>query len=283
MRFKVVHTTRYSYSHPVFLEPQTIRLRPRSDASQNLLDFSLSVEPEPAGLVQVMDPEGNSVAHAWFNDLTERLVITSAFTAETLRTDPFDYILTDAGAQTLPLVYAEPWRRPLEPCLGDPRDIPEAVTELARNLSAECGGDTLAFLGRLSSWVHEQFRVIIRLEGDPHPAEYTLAERTGSCRDLAVLFIAACRAQGIAARFVSGYQEGDPDSSERHLHAWAEVYLPGGGWRGYDPTHGLAVTDRHVALAASYCPSNAAPVSGSLRADQAAAGLEFELNIRVEG
>jgi transglutaminase-like putative cysteine protease len=85
----------------------------------------------------------------------------------------------------------------------------------------------------------------------------------GSCRDFTVLFMEACRAVGLAARFVSGYEEGDSTVLERDLHAWAEVYIPGGGWRGFDPTHGLAVADRHVALVASAFPQFTAPVTGS--------------------
>jgi transglutaminase-like putative cysteine protease len=92
-----------------------------------------------------------------------------------------------------------------------------------------------------------------------------MAQKSGSCRDFAVLFMAACQAVGLAARFVSGYQEGDEAQEARELHAWPEVYIPGGGWRGFDPTHGLAVCDRHVPLAAAAHPANAAPVSGKLK------------------
>lgn len=89
-----------------------------------------------------------------------------------------------------------------------------------------------------------------------------------------------CRAVGLAARFVSGYQEGDPNAAERHLHAWAEVYLPGAGWRGYDPTHGLAVADGHIALVASALPKSAAPVTGGVRG-RARSELSYKLSIQV--
>lgn len=91
----------------------------------------------------------------------------------------------------------------------------------------------------------------------------------------------ACRAVGLGARFVSGYQEGDPEQERRDLHAWAEVYLPGGGWRGYDPTHGLAVADRHVALAAGMRPALAAPITGTFRGTGASSRMQTDIKINV--
>ena len=105
--------------------------------------------------------------------------------------------------------------------------------------------------------------------------------RTGACRDLTVLFMECCRSLGLAARFVSGYQEGDKGTDRRYMHAWAEVYLPGGGWRGFDPTHGIAVTDRHVAVASGPTPATAAPISGTFRGTGAIARMEAALRIEV--
>jgi transglutaminase-like putative cysteine protease len=279
MRFKVRHITRYLYDRPVFLDPQTIRLRPRGDAAQRLLDFSISLEPSPAGLVQCLDPEGNDVACVWFNGLTETLAISTSFEVETLRVNPFDFILTEPGLESLPAVYPDELRERLTQCL-DFSGSPEAAA-FAGAVATETGCRTLDFLNLLCSRIHETVEMSVRLQGAPLPPGHTLAERRGSCRDLAVLFIAACRSQGLATRFVSGYQEGDPDAPERHLHAWAEVYLPGGGWRGFDPTHGLAVSDRHVAVAASMTPQGAAPVSGRFRGSGAISSLDFELHIRT--
>jgi len=91
--------------------------------------------------------------------------------------------------------------------------------------------------------------------------------------------MAVCRSVGLAARFVSGYQEGDPDMEERHLHAWPEVYVPGGGWRGYDPTHGLNVADRHIALAASHWAKGTLPVKGNFRKTGAAARMSYHISL----
>ncbi len=122
---------------------------------------------------------------------------------------------------------------------------------------------------------------MIREHGAPRPGEDTLARKEGSCRDLTLLFIEACRSLGIAARFVSGYHAGAPDQGPRYLHAWAEVYLPGAGWRGYDPSHGLAVAQQHVAIAAAATPQLAAPVSGKVRGDDFTSSLEAQIDIQV--
>jgi transglutaminase-like putative cysteine protease len=122
---------------------------------------------------------------------------------------------------------------------------------------------------------------VARREGTPNAPEVTLATREGSCRDLAVLFCAACRAVGVTARFVSGYEREASLQENGELHAWAEVYFHGGGWRGYDPSRGLAVADSHVAVAAAADPLLAAPVTGVYRGP-AKSTLEFEIAMQVE-
>jgi transglutaminase-like putative cysteine protease len=131
----------------------------------------------------------------------------------------------------------------------------------------------------LQQRIAESCQYIVREVGDPLPAEVTLTQRKGSCRDLTVLFMEACRALGIAARFLSGYHVPLTDQIHR-LHAWAEVYLPGGGWRGYDPTAGLAVGDPHIVVAAGSTPRMAAPISGSFRGENITATLEVEIQLR---
>ncbi|MEW5819268.1 MAG: transglutaminase family protein, partial [Cyanobacteriota bacterium] len=114
------------------------------------------------------------------------------------------------------------------------------------------------------------------------PPTETLKTCQGSCRDMAILFVDACRSMGMAARFVSGYQETDPCKKDANLHAWAEVYIPGGGWRGYDPSTGLLVTDKHVIIAASSNPLNTIPVSGTFRADDATSEMNFSITIETD-
>jgi transglutaminase-like putative cysteine protease len=139
----------------------------------------------------------------------------------------------------------------------------------------------VAFLTNLNWYLYESFGHTIRGEGPAHPPEVTLRERQGTCRDLAVLFCAACRLVGIAARFVSGYEREAATQPQAYMHAWAEAYLPGGGWRGYDPTQGLAVSKSHVAVAAAADPSLAAPITGTYRG-AAPARMEFGIALAVE-
>ncbi|WP_298035916.1 transglutaminase family protein [uncultured Desulfuromonas sp.] len=281
MRFRVHHVTRYLYSRPVFLEPHIVRLRPREDPLQRLLHFDMELLPRPVGLVQGLGPEGSPLAQAWFEGLTESLEIRTRFEAQTLCTNPFDFLLADPAVASLPASYPPALRKSLSGCLEGGGGTPE-VADFARAVCREAGGGTLPFLVGLAGRIYESFRVVLRHEGPPHPPEKTLALRQGSCRDLAVLFIAACRCQGLAARFVSGYQQGDADSRERHMHAWAEVFLPGGGWRGFDPTHGMAVAEGHLALTASHEPLEASPVSGTIRGNGSEARMEYRIELAVE-
>lgn len=278
MRFVASHTTRFRYSEPVYLEPHIIRLRPRCDSFQSLLRYKLRVTPEPELLSEALDVEGNVVAHAWFSVLTQALEVTSEFEVETLRIDPFDYMVIGDSAGGLPVEYSVAVRDRLAPSLARPTGADPAVDEFMRPILARSGRQPLSFLSALNQAIHETCSVTVREHGEPLLPAQTLAAGRGACRDLAVLFMDGCRAAGIAARFVSGYQE--QGSGARFMHAWAEVYLPGGGWRGYDPTQGLAVVDRHVAVAAGNSPSEASPIQGSFRGDAQAAPLKAEIRIR---
>jgi transglutaminase-like putative cysteine protease len=156
------------------------------------------------------------------------------------------------------------------------------VRNLTFSLLEKSYGDIFEFLTGVNAYLYENWQVVIREEGHPLTPELTLEQKEVSCRDLALLFMEICRKAGIASRFVSGYQEGDPDTERRQLHAWTEVYIPGGGWRGYDPTHGLVVADRHVALAASYLPLGASPCIGSFRGTEATSSMTFEIKMVSE-
>jgi transglutaminase-like putative cysteine protease len=281
MLFAITHTTTYTYSQPVFLEPHILRLRPRSDGIQRLLHFEMQSEPQPTGMSDGWDIEGNVATHVWFAGVTESFKITSSFSLETLRSNPFDYIISDPAYETLPLTYANDLAPGLAPYYAR-AEVDGSVAQFARSIADEVHRETLPFLTLLNRRIREICQHTTRDSGDPQPAVVTLAQKTGSCRDLAVLFIDACRALGIAARFVSGYQEGDV-AQEQRLHAWAEVYVPGGGWRGYDPTAGLAVADRHIAVAASRTPRHAAPIIGSFRGTGASAHMQVNIQIHLFG
>jgi transglutaminase-like putative cysteine protease len=279
--FEIAHATTYTFSRPVFLEPHTVRLRPRCDGSQRLIRFDLQIEPTPAGLSEYLDVEGNCVVHTWFDGSTESLRVMARCEVETLRENPFDYIVHPSAAR-LPVEYADDLRLSLAPyCSRDSAD--DGVAHFANSIADEVDRQSLPFLAALNRRIFQMCQVTIREEGEPQPSEATLAYRRGACRDLAVLFMDACRALGLGVRFVSGYQEGDPEQERRDLHAWAEVYVPGGGWRGYDPTHGLAVADRHVAVAAGIRPGRAAPITGTFRGTGASSRMQSDVRISVSG
>jgi transglutaminase-like putative cysteine protease len=231
-------------------------------------------------LSEALDVEGNPVAHAWFSDSTGFLELKVSFEAETLRGNSFDYLLLD-HAEELPLRYSDDLAPLLAPALDSRLGADETVAEFARSVGAGVNGQILPFLSELSRQIHQQIKVPVRETGNPLPAERTLRQGHGACRDVAVLFMECCRSQGIAARFVSGYQEGGNEAERSYMHAWAEVYIPGGGWRGYDPTHGLAIADRHIVVAASARQELAAPTRGTFRGTAATSRMHTELQIRT--
>ncbi len=277
MLFEIRHHTNYIYSMPVFLEPHVVRLKPFTDAGQRLEQFSLQVHPEPAGMNEVLELEGNAATICWFEGMTSSLSMTTTAVVATSRPNPFEYLSTGhaflpyrygAEIASVAAPYAEPSRHP-------------NVVGLSEQIAASVGGDANAFLSAAADVVRQRCRLIIRPDGDPMPSWQTLALGEGSCRDLAVVFMDICRSQGFAARFVSGYHA-VLDAGEQDLHAWAEAYLDGGGWRGFDPTTGLAVGEDHIAIARAAHPVNAAPVTGNYRGS-AEARLENTVTITLHG
>ena len=279
MRYEVGHVTEYSFSKPVLLEPHTLRLRPRCDSWQQLLHFNMLVDPLPAGITECIEIDGTSASRIWFNDLHEKLTIRTEFIVEPLCANPFEFVL-EPHSLTLPMAYHGEVESALAPYL-DLGTQSREVTEFTQDIVREAKWNTLPFLTLVATRIKETCEPIVRLEGEPWPAELTLRERRGSCRDLTVLFLDSCRAVGLASRFVSGYDLGDPLQKERHMHSWAEVFLPEIGWRGYDPMHGLAVSDRHIALAAGPTPGLAAPTSGTFRGTGATPTMLTDIQIRL--
>lgn len=284
MRYQISHTTTYTYSQPVILYNHVIRLRPRSDSCQTLEMFSLAIAPTPLQTSQIVDLDGNSITKVWFNqqDVTDTLTVKVISQVATHRTNPFDYLL-EPWVMKLPIDYPTSLSAQLQPYLAEPGNgaIDPVAVQLAQEIWHQVDGNPGYFLSELNQQIYDNCKYLIRDTGEPLPPGITWSKRMGSCRDFTVLFMAVCRAMGLAARFVSGYQEGDLDSNDRHLHAWAEVYLPGAGWRGFDPTHGLAVSDRHIALVATPFPRYAAPIAGSFsQTSHAQSTMTYQLLIQ---
>lgn len=282
MRYSISHTTTYHYNQAVKLAAHTVRLCPRCDGVQSLKHFAIEILPEPSKVSNILDLEGNTCLRLWFADAAvTQLRIHATSEVETLRTNPFDY-LCEPWATQAPLDYPSSLAAYLTPYLKPARTVAlnPQVVDLAQSLMQKTEGNVGLFLTQLAQTIHGLCQYTHRPIGKPQAAEVTLSQRSGSCRDFAVLYMAACQAVGLAARFTSGYQEGDEDWETHELHAWSEVYIPGGGWRGFDPTHGLAVADRHIALAAAAYPEGAAPVSGKLRiGDSARSTLDYQVEV----
>ncbi|MGG6267696.1 transglutaminase family protein [Leptolyngbya sp. AN10] len=278
MLYQISHTTTYTYSDSVTLQPHLIRLRPRSDSWQTLKMFSLQVSPIPIEQSEITDLDGNTLIKVWFPpELTTSLNIQILSQTITHQPNPFNY-LVEPWAIEFPIDYPTSLFKQLQPYLESTDSI---ALQLGYEIAERSQNNVLQFLNELNQQIYTSCEYVIRETGNPYPPGLTWTQKKGSCRDLTVLFIEVCRSIGLAARFVSGYQEGDTEHLDRHLHAWAEVYLPGAGWRGYDPTHGLAVSDRHIALAASAIPEYAAPVVGKVvRSGGVQSTMNYHLQIQ---
>ncbi len=276
MRYRIRHDLTYTYTQPVQLSPQTLRLRPRDDATQTVQEYRLSLEPVPLRSYENVAIDGSTETQVLFDGPLTAWQIHMETVVMTHRQNPFDFLL-EPWAVYLPIHYPHFLFQELQP-YWQPVSDPVAVA-FAQEVWEAGEGQVLAFLSRLNQRIYQECTHFIRPTGAAWPAGITWSKKQGACRDLTVLFMTVCRAMGLAARFVSGYHEGDPHWQHRHLHAWAEVYLPGGGWRGYDPTHGLAVNDRYVALTARPQPQDTAPVTGQMITPGVTSALDYTIEI----
>ncbi|MFD1141447.1 transglutaminase domain-containing protein [Larkinella insperata] len=263
MKLRVRHELQYSYSAAVSLEPHTLYLYPRIYPHQRLLNYELSIDPLPSKQVMNVDGEGNVQQLVYINALTDSLVVRADMEVESNLYNAYDFVLFPFETQRIPFNYSEADRKLLEPYL-ERSAVTTLIEQYARQIASEAKWQTVPFLSHLCTTICNNFVYETRDVGPATSAEATLINRKGSCRDYAVLYIAACRSIGLAARFVSGYLYGNPQQ-EHELHAWAEVYLPGAGWRGFDPTEGSVVINHHVSLAASFFHDRLAPVAGIFR------------------
>lgn len=262
MYYHISHTITYTYKCLVHLKPHIVRLRPWCNGWQRLHNFALHVHPIPMGMSEAIDLDGNTTTKLWFEGTTETLEITATAQVETCQTNPFDYLL-EPWAIELPFDYPSSLSIQLQPYFKSYSPIPDPkIVELAQDLAGKVENKTTLFLGKLNQHLHKICKQIVRDSDTPWLPGMTLKAQRGSPEDLSVLFMDVCRVMGLAARFVRGYQQGDLNPENPRLHSWAEVYLPGAGWRGYDPTQGLAVSDTYVAVAASAVPAYTMPISG---------------------
>lgn len=279
MIIEIQHRTSYQYSSAARLDLQTIRLKPRADARHKILSFDLAVSPQPTFKSEGVDEEGNVMVWVRVDGALDHFEVKTHSRVETVPVKVDETMLAPGGARlpmTLPTKDAPGLLRYLQPPWVDP-----SVLNYATMIADSVGMSTLDFLQTLAFRIHKDHTYQARIQGPPFTPDVTLAQRQGTCRDFTVLFMEACRAFDIPTRFVSGYHVRERDNAGRELHAWAEAFLPGFGWQGYDPTIGKVVHERHVPVAASATPIGAAPIEGSLWGTNVTSRLEATVEARI--
>ncbi len=282
----LTHRTRYSYDRLVGLSPQLIRLRPAPHSRTPVLSYSLNISPKPHFLNWVQDPQGNFCARVVFPERVRHFEVTVDLVADMATINPFDFFV-EPDAERFPFAYdpvlAEelaPFRRVAAPgplldrYLADiPREAPNTVN----------------FLVDLNQKLASEIGYIVRMEPGVWTPEEVLSNRKGSCRDSGWLLVNILRHLGFAARFVSGYLiqlvpdvkpvdgPAGPPADFTDLHAWCEVYVPGAGWIGLDPTSGLLAGEGHIPLAATPEPASAAPITGAV--DECETEFDFHMEV----
>ena len=263
-RLTISHLTEYRYAVPVTLGPHQLLLRPREGHDVRIESSKLDIAPV-AQIKWHRDVFDNSVAVATFAESSDRLTIASEVVIEHYEEAPLDFVVADYAVNH-PFLYRPDERVELlpyeQPAYPNEQD---ALRDWVNAFGFGQGPiETYALLDRMNAAIFHQFSYIKREEAGVQAPSLTLAARSGSCRDYAALFIEACRYLGLASRFVSGYLHAPAtEAGNAATHAWAEVYLPGPGWKGFDPTIGEVAGARHIAVAVGRHPETVPPIAGS--------------------
>ncbi|MEN8167567.1 MAG: transglutaminase family protein [Pseudomonadota bacterium] len=308
VRVAIHHRTEYHYDRLVSLSPHTIRLRPAPHTRTPVHHFSLEVEPKTYYLNWQQDPFGNFIARYVFPEKAKQLIVDVNLVVDMVTINPFDFFVEEA-AELYPFKYETQLAKELTPYFEIKESGP-LLNQLLKKLKAadfgmamtladaereKFAGDAeievkgpniVYFLVELNHYLQELIGYTIRLEPGLQTCEKTLQRKTGSCRDTGWLLVQVLRHLGLAARFVSGYLiqltadqksldgPSGPEADFTDLHAWAEVFIPGAGWVGLDPTSGLFAGEGHIPLACTPDPTSASPIVGAT--DKCEVTFKFE-------
>jgi uncharacterized protein (DUF2126 family)/transglutaminase-like putative cysteine protease len=283
----LTHRTEYDYDRLTGLGPQVVRLRPAPHCRTPILSYSLSITPEEHFINWQQDPFGNYLARLVFPEKTREFKVVVDLVADMATINPFDFFVEEY-AQNWPFDYDASLKEELAPYLKAEEPGPLLKDYIAGlRIDAKTSID---FIWALNLQLQKDIAYLIRMEPGVQTPEETLEKRSGSCRDSGWLLVHIMRHFGLAARFVSGYliqlkadqkSLDGPSGTEvdfTDLHAWAEVYLPGAGWIGLDPTSGLFAGEGHIPLAATPSPQSAAPISGAH--DEAEVTFGFDMQVQ---
>src|SRR6195256_715846 len=289
------HRTSYTFDRLVEVHPHVVRLRPAPHSRTPIEAYSLQVEPADHFINWQQDAFGNFLARLVFPNRARSLTITVGLIADMKVINPFDFFIED-WAEHIPFEYPKALAEDLKPYLrpvdeGDEGSGPGDLTaSWVKDFSVAPGTRTIDFLVALNRAVNADVGYSVRMEPGVQTPDHTLRTGIGSCRDSAWLLVSILRQLGYAARFVSGYLvqltsdvealdgPSGPAADFTDLHAWAEVYIPGAGWIGLDPTSGLLAGEGHIPLAATPSPSSAAPITGT----HGEAKVDFAVSMRIE-
>ncbi len=286
IRVALRHSTHYRYDRSISMGPQVVRLRPAPHCRTPILSYSIKVTPEKNFLNWQQDPFGNFLARIVIPEQTSEFRVEIDLTADLTVINPFDFFVEDS-AENFPFAYEAALKKDLQPFLECAPTGPH-FEEFLKSVDTH-PRRTIFFLVDLNQRLCREIKYSIRMEPGVQSPDETLEKRGGSCRDSAWLLVQLLRRIGLAARFVSGYLiqltadipsldgPSGPAQDFTDLHAWCEVYLPGAGWVGLDPTSGLFTGEGHIPLAATPDPSTAAPISGPL--DECETTFEFEMSV----
>ena len=266
MKIKYIHKLEYSYEESVQLGEHRLCIKPRSHGFQRLINFDLNISPNPKILYPLLAASGEEINRVTFEGYTNNLSIKAVSEVETFEhPDIFDGV--KERDLTLPFcrsIINRDLQGALEGWMPNGQHDPSAI-ELAQEALAGSSNNALSFTYQLIEIIQDRVKYTKRHTGPAWPASRTLRERVGSCRDLAMLMVEACRSVGIPSRFVSGYHFEEPLPNEFDLHAWAELYIPGAGWRGFDPSGKGLIDERYLTLVSSSKSTLTAVITGNFR------------------